>query len=492
MMLYIRMLLTMGVSLYTSRVVLNTLGIEEFGIYNVVAGVVVLFSFLNGALTQATQRFLTYELGKQNLLKFKQVFSISLLVYLGLSLIIIILGESIGLWFLNTQLNIAEERMVAANWTYQFTLVTFFLNMMCTPYNAAIVAHEKMSFYAYISIVEVILKLLIVYLLMWVNFDKLISYSILTSVVSFVVLLLYVYFCLNQFSACRFFYYWNKKLFYKLVSFSGWSIFGSLSVVATNQGVNMLLNIFFGVVVNAAMGVTNQISNAVNQFVLNFQVAFNPQITKSYASGDKPYLESLIFRSAKISYLLLFLISLPILIKTEAILQIWLGSIPQYTVLFCRFTIISLLIDTLSGPLWMIIQAKGKIRNYQLIISSIFWLNLISSFILFSLGYSAVFALIVRCVVSVVLLFTRLILFVSMLNFPSKLFCRKVILNVVCITFVVIPFPLLIGKYTDGMISLILTVIVSFLFTILFSYLLGLNAEEKKKVKIYILNRINK
>ena len=242
MMLYIRMLLTMGVSLYTSRVVLNTLGIEDFGIYNVVAGVVVLFSFLNGALTQ-------------NLLKFKQVFSISLLVYLGLSLIIIILGESIGLWFLNTQLNIAEERMVAANWTYQFTLVTFFLNMMCTPYNAAIVAHEKMSFYAYISIVEVILKLLIVYLLMWVNFDKLISYSILTSVVSFVVLLLYVYFCLNQFSACRFFYYWNKKLFYKLVSFSGWSIFGSLSVVATNQGVNMLLNIFFGVVVNAAMGV---------------------------------------------------------------------------------------------------------------------------------------------------------------------------------------------------------------------------------------------
>ena len=200
MMLYIRMLLTMGVSLYTSRVVLNTLGIEDFGIYNVVAGVVVLFSFLNGALTQATQRFLTYELGKQNLLKFKQVFSISLLVYLGLSLIIIILGESIGLWFLNTQLNIAEERMVAANWTYQFTLVTFFLNMMCTPYNAAIVAHEKMSFYAYISIVEVILKLLIVYLLMWVNFDKLISYSILTSVVSFVVLLLYVYFSTYSFS----------------------------------------------------------------------------------------------------------------------------------------------------------------------------------------------------------------------------------------------------------------------------------------------------
>ena len=202
MMLYIRMLLTMGVSLYTSRVVLNTLGIEDFGIYNVVAGVVVLFSFLNGALTQATQRFLTYELGKQNLLKFKQVFSISLLVYLGLSLIIIILGESIGLWFLNTQLNIAEERMVAANWTYQFTLVTFFLNMMCTPYNAAIVAHEKMSFYAYISIVEVILKLLIVYLLMWVNFDKLISYSILTSVVSFVVLLLYVSFSIIGIKSC--------------------------------------------------------------------------------------------------------------------------------------------------------------------------------------------------------------------------------------------------------------------------------------------------
>lgn len=486
------MLLTMGVSLYTSRVVLNVLGVEDFGIYNVVGGVIILFSFLNGALTQATQRFLTYELGRHNLLKFKQVFSISLLVYLGLSLIIVILGESFGLWFLNTQLNIEAERMPAANWVYQFTLIAFFLNMMRTPYNAAIIAHEKMSFYAYISIVEVALKLLIVYLLMWVSFDKLVGYSILVAGVSFIVLLLYISYCIRQFNVCRYIYYWNKSLFAKLIGFSGWSMFGSLSVVATNQGLNMLLNIFFGVVVNAAMGITNQISNAVNQLVLNFQVAFNPQITKSYAIGDKAYYELLIFRSAKISYLLLLFVSLPILIKTEAVLHIWLGSVPQYTVLFCRYTVISLLIDTLSGPLWMIVQAKGQIRNYQLIISSIFWLNLVLSFVLFSFGYNPVSALIVRCVISVVLLITRLFLLVPMLDFPSKLFCKRVIFNVVCITLFVIPFPLLVSVYTVGMLSLILTIVVSFLFTLFFSYFFGLNINEKESVNKYILSKLSR
>lgn len=490
LMLYIRMLLTLEVSLYTSRVVLQVLGVEDYGIYNVVGGVIVLFSFLNGALTQATQRFLTYELGQHNIKRFKQVFCISLLVYLGLSTIIIFLGETLGLWFLNTHLNISEDKIVAANWVYQFTIITFFLNMMCTPYNAAIIAHEKMSFYAYISIVEVVLKLLVVYLLILVDCDKLATYAVLISLVALIVLLLYVVYCVYQFSECKYSYYWEKQLFVKLISFSGWSMFGSISVLATNQGINILLNIFFGVIVNAAMGITNQVSNAINQLVVNFQMAFNPQITKSYAKGDREYWETLVFQSAKVSYLLLLLVSLPFLMQTKVILHIWLEKVPQYTVEFCQLTIIALLIDTLSGPLWMLMQANGRIKKYQLIVSSIFLLNFILSYLLISFGCSPVSVLIVRCIMCCLLLTVRLLLFVSILNFPSAKFCREVILRVVLVTLIALPLPVFVSICTDGLNGLIITTITSLLSIFFFFYLMGLSVNEKKKLKSYIYNKM--
>lgn len=489
-MLYIRMLLTLGVSLYTSRIVLKVLGIEDYGIYNVVGGVIVLFSFLNGALTQATQRFLTYELGKCNIKRFRQVFNVSLLTYLGLSLIIILLGETLGLWLLNTQLNINEEKMIAANWVYQFSIITFFLNIMYTPYNAAIIAHEKMSFYAYVSIVEVVLKLLIVYLLVLIAFDKLIIYAILISIVSFIILCLYIAYCTYKFKECRYSWYWEKALFMNLIGFSGWSMFGSLSVITTNQGINILLNMFFGVAVNAAIGITNQISNAINQLVINFQMAFNPQITKSYAKGDRKYWEALVFRSAKVSYFLLFLLSLPFLIKTNIILHIWLENVPQYTLIFCRLAVISLLIDSLSGPLWMLIQANGRIRKYQLIIGSIFFLNLILSYMMFSFGYGPVTALLVRCVICGLLLVTRLLLFVSILNFPSVLFFRQVIIRVIFVTLIALPIPLFVGANTDGITGLICTTVVSILSILLFSYFFGISTNERAFLKGYICNKM--
>lgn len=492
LMLYIRMLLTLGVSLYTSRVVLQVLGVEDYGIYNVVGGVIVLFSFLNGALTQATQRFLTYELGQHNMKRFKQIFSISLLVYLGLSIIIVFLSETIGLWFLNTHLNISEDKMMVANWVYQLTIITFFLNIMCTPYNAAIIAHERMSFYAYISIVEVVLKLLVVFLLILVDYNKLATYAVLISLVALIILSLYVVYCVLQFDECKYTYYWEKQLFMKLISFSGWSMFGSISAIATSQGVNMLLNIFFGVIVNAAMGITNQVSNAINQLVVNFQMAFNPQITKSYAKGDREYWETLVFQAAKISYLLLLFVSLPFLIKTDIILHIWLEKVPQYTVEFCQLTIIALLIDTLSGPLWMLMQANGRIKKYQLIVSSIFLLNFCLSYLLIFLGYSPVSVLIVRCIICCLLLVVRLLLFVSMLNFPSAKFCREVILRVILVTLIAFPLPCFVSRGTGGLTSLVITVIISFLSTSFFFYLIGLSVEEKRKLKSYFYYKMKR
>ncbi|MDD3040123.1 oligosaccharide flippase family protein [Bacteroides sp.] len=490
LMLYIRMVLTLGVGLYTSRVILRVLGIEDYGIYNIVGGVIVLFSFLNSALTQATQRFLTYELGRNDRQRFRQVFSISILVYLGLSIIIIGIGETAGLWFLNTKLNIDGDKIVEANWVYQFSIIAFFFNMMYTPYNAAIIAYEKMSFYAYTSIIEVLLKLFIVYLLILIEYDKLTVYAILVSLVSFVILCIYVTYCTYRFKECRFTFYWNKNMFLKLVSFSGWSMFGSLSVMAANQGVNLLLNIFFGVVVNAAMGITNQISNAINQLVLNIQVAFNPQITKSYAKGDREYWETLVFRSAKSSYLLLLLISFPFLIETDMILHIWLENVPPYTVSFCRLAVISLLIDALSGPLWILIQANGRIKKYQLIVGSVILLNLVLSYMMFYLGYNPNTALIIRCVICGVLLIIRLVLFVDMLNFPSVEFCKQVMLRVMLVTLLAAPFPLIISQYINGVTGLVITSITAFISIILFSYLIGMNANEKFFLKKYIYSKI--
>jgi O-antigen/teichoic acid export membrane protein len=479
----------MLVSLYTSRIVLRELGVEDYGIYNIVGGVVVLFSFLSSALTQATQRFLTIELGKNNLLQFRRIFSLSLLLYLGLSLFIILVAETIGLWFLNTQLNIAENGLNAANWVYQFSLLTYTFSLLQIPYNASIIAHEKMSFYAYMSILDVSLKLAVAYILMIGNSDKLILFSILLASVSFTVLCVYRFFCVSKYNECKYQFFWNGKLFKQLLSFSGWSMFGSMSVIAATQGINVLLNIFFGVVVNAAMGITNQVANAVNQFVSNFQIAFNPRITKSYAENDKIYLESLMFRSAKMSFYLLLLLSIPIIIKTETILTIWLQKVPEYTLEFVRFSLLSLLIDSLSGPLWMVVQATGKIKKYQLIISSIFWLNFIFSLVLFKLGFSPVTAFVIRCIVSLILLFTRLYLLSNMIQFKSVKFITDVVIRVLFVGAIAYILPYISSFYFVDFSGFIIVSLISVISTIITIYCIGLHHKERKKLNRFIITK---
>ena len=320
LMLYIRMLFTMVVSLFTSRVVLQTLGVEDYGIQNVVGGVITMFTFINGGMVSSTQRYLNFEIAKGNAERLRSVFNTALQIHALIAVVIITLGETVGLWFLLEKLVIPEERMTAAMWVYQCSIIACVVNILSVPYNADIIAHEKMSAFAYISILDVTLKLIIVYLLVVSPIDKLIAYAILTLLVQMLIRYVYTRYCNKHFQESFVEWKLNKPLFKEMLSFAGWSFWGNLAGILYTQGLNMMLNIFFGPVVNAARGIAVQVQASVQQFVSGFQTALNPQITKNYASGDLEQMHSLMFRSARFSFLLLFFLSLPVLLETDFLL----------------------------------------------------------------------------------------------------------------------------------------------------------------------------
>ncbi|MBA4317083.1 MAG: hypothetical protein C0412_01650 [Flavobacterium sp.] len=357
----------MLVSLYTSRIVLQALGVEDFGIYNVVGGAVTMFSFFNGAMAAGTQRFLSFELGKTNSVNFQKVFSLALIIHAGIALLILILAETIGLWFLNSKMNIPIDRMDAARWVFHFSALSLFVNVLQVPYSASIIAHEMMSFFAYISILEVSLKLGMVFLLAWVEFDKLKLFAALTFVVSIAISGIYRNFCVKKFSVCKFKLTWDKPMFQSLVSFAGWNLFGNLAWMAMGQGVNILLNVFFGPAVNAARGIAFQVNSSVMTFVSNFRVAVNPQIVKSCAAGEKDYMNELVFESAKYSYYLLLLFSLPLILETKIVLELWLTTVPDYAILFCRLALINSLIVSFDGSFLTVFQAYDRVKENQIL-----------------------------------------------------------------------------------------------------------------------------
>ena len=347
LLLYFRMLFMMLVSLYTSRVVLATLGVEDFGIYNVVGGVITMFSFFNGAMSSSTQRYITFELGRGDFDQLQKVFQTSVNIHLLVALLILFLGETIGLWFFYEKMVIPASRMTAAFWVYQFSIITMMVMIVSVPYNAAIIAHEKMSIFAYISILEVLLKLGIVYLLYLTRSDKLIMYAALLCATQLLIRIVYGHYCSCHFKEVRYYWGWDLKLFKEMLYFGGWNLWGGFATVLFSQGINILLNMFFGPFVNAARGIAVQVQGAVTQFSTNFQTALNPQITKSYALGDFTYMHSLIFRSSKFTFLLLAVISFPILLETEMILQLWLNMVPAYTVVFVRLMLCITIIDAM-------------------------------------------------------------------------------------------------------------------------------------------------
>ncbi len=477
------MLITMIVTLYTSRIVLNTLGIDDFGIYNIIGGVIILFAFLNVAMSNTTQRFLSFDLGRNDMEQLKKTFSMSMTAHISIAVILFLLSETVGLWFINTQLNIPYERMNAANWVYQFSILTFIFQIIRVPYNASIIAYERMSFYAYISIIEVILKLAVVFLLQQGGFDKLIFYSVLLFIVSIIILYAYKFYCNKKFTISKYIFFWDGNLYKNIMSFSGWSLMGSVASISSSQGINILINIFFGVAVNAAMGIANQVNGALNSFVVNFQTAFKPQIVKSYAEGDKKYLTQLILQTSKFSFFLLFIVSIPILINTDFVLKLWLKQVPEYAVEFCQLIIVYSLMESISGPLWMSVQATGNIRNYQIIISLLFILNLPVSYVFLKLGYNPPVVMFVKIIVDAIVLSTRIIFLKSLLKVSVKQFLQEVFLKIILVVSIVIPISILVKTKFDGWIQVIITTSVSILLTALGIYWIGMRKNERTFIK---------
>ncbi len=491
--LYFRMGITMLVSLYASRVILKVLGVADYGLYNVVGGIVTLFAFLNQSLSTATQRYLSFELGRQNYSRLKEIFSTSIIIYGIVALIVLFLAETIGLWFLNTQMNFPADRKIAANWVYQFSILATCVNIFRAPFGANIIANERMSFFAYTSIMEAVLKLVILYILVILPFDKLIVYSILIFLIVVSITVWYYFYNKKHFSYISLVNEKkNKALFKELVNFSGWGIFGSIASVGFRQGINVLINIFFGVTVNAAFGIANSVSNMVNQFVYGLQVALNPQLTKTYAAGDVINRDKLIFRSAKFSYYLLLLIGLPVLLNTKFLLKIWLETVPDYTVLFTQLMIIAAMVDALSAPLWVIIFATGKIKTYQIVISSVVLCNVLFSYIAAKLGMGPEYMLYIRIIIFALCIGIRLSFVQKYISFKISDFVKKVLFPVLGITILTVPLSLYTNTLKTEWGGLIISSAVSSILSIVFIYLIGMDKGERFFVSNLIKNRIKR
>lgn len=492
LLLYFRMLLTMFVTLYTVRVVLNVLGINDYGLYNVVGGIVIMFSFISSTMSAASQRFFSFELGKNDLLQFKRTFGLMILIYGCIAIIVLILAETIGLWFLNYKMIIPPDRLVAANWVFQFSILSFLVTIMTIPYNAAIIAHENMKVYAYVSIVEVVLKLIFVFVLVGVLFDKLILYSILVFITSCITTFLYRFICKKNYPECKFQFYWNRSLFNTLISYSGWNLFGATATVLNNQGVNIMLNLFFGSVINGARAIAYQIGTTINQFVFNFQTAVNPQITKYYAQGEMKKMKELVFQSCKLSYFLLFLISMPVLIETHFILGTWLKVVPFHVVNFSRLIIIGALIDSLSYPLMTAAQATGKIKQYQAIVGGTMLLNLPISYCFLKFGYDAQTTMYVAIFISIICLFLRLYMLRGMLDLSVKNFITTVLLKVILITFLSLLLPVFIVYFNnESFLRFTFIIVIGFISSLTYIFFWGITLMERNYITDFIYKNKN-
>lgn len=490
LMLYFRQILIMIVSLYTVRVVLNTLGAEDYGIYNVVAGVVVLFSFVNNAMATSTQRFLNFNLGKEDTEKTQQTYSSSLLIHIGIALIFVILAETVGLWFVNSKLNIPLERHSAAMWCYQFSIITTVFNILRVPYNAVIIAYEKMSFFAWVSIVEAVLKLLVVYLLIISPFDKLVAYVILLTFVSIIILFCYKIYCNKKFEIAHYKKVNDYSLVKEILGFSGWSLFGATANVANSQGTNIVLNMFTNVTVNAAMGIANQVNSAVYSFVSNFQTAFNPQLIKSYAAGEKEKFDTLIVRTSKFSFMLLWFVVLPLTLNLDFVLQIWLNNVPEFSVDFVKLILIYSLLDAINGPLWLAVQATGVIKKYQIIVSCLIFANLPLSIVAFMLGANPCWVLYIKIILSCVITVFRLIYLNVTQCFSVKKYIKNVLLPMIGIIVLSYMISGFCSSFIKGLTYFFVSCVISVMVNILLFFFVGINRKEKEFVLSYIRKRV--
>lgn len=486
--LYIRMLFLMFINLYTSRVVLNALGVEDYGIYNAVGGFVSMFAVVTSSLSAAISRFITFELGRNNKERTTNIFSTSVIIQFIIASIIIVLAMTVGLWFLNTKMVIPTERMVAANWVFILSIITFTVNLISIPYNACIIAHERMKAFAYIGIFDAIGKLVIALAIALSPIDNLIFYAILMCAISIITRFIYGWYCKRNFEECNFKFLFEKKLIKEIFGFASWNFIGSASGVLKDQGVNVLLNIFCGPIVNAARGIALQVSSAVTAFSQNISTAINPQITKSYASGRIDYATSLVCNGARFSFFMLILISTPLFVETQTILTIWLKIVPEHLIIFTRLILANAIIDSLSHGMVTLMLATGRIRNYQIIVGSFVLLNFPLSYIFLELEFEPEYVFAVSILISICCLFLRMIMLKRIIGFPIKKFIKSVIIPAIFVTILSLAIPIIVTYILPAATTtrFVFNTTFSLLTTVLVIMYIGCRKEERNM----LLNRM--
>lgn len=482
------MLVMMAVSLFTSRLTLSALGIEDFGIYNVVGGVVGLFGIVSGSLQAAISRFLTFELGAGNKERLARVFCTSINIQAALSVIILLIAETVGLWFLNCKMVIPEGRLFAANMVYQFSLVSCVLGLLNMPYGAAVVSHERMSAFAYMSIFDVVAKLLVVYAILHAPCDKLILFAFLLMLVPLFGMLITRMYSQRHFEECHYHWVFDRALFKEMFGFAGWNFLGNGAFLLNTQGVNVLMNLYFGVSINAARGVAAQVEGAMSRFVCNFTTAVNPQITKSYAAGDLEAMHKLVCRSAKFSAFLMIFFAIPIILETDTILTIWLKNPPTHAAVFLQWVIISSFVDSvLANSLITSMLATGKIKKYQITVTLIGGMVFPLTWLAFELGCPPQMGYIIYFIIYTILLFVRLYLLKGMVKLPIMMYVREVLFKILPV--IVIGYGLtgcLLGIMEAGFVRLVVVCIVSTVITAFTSFTIGLSKNER----VFIVGKI--
>ena len=490
--LYVRMLIIMSIGLYTGRVILDTLGVTDYGIYNVVGGVITVASFFHSAISAASQRFISFELGRNDKESIRNVFSTSVNIHVGISAAIILLGETIGLWFVNTHLNIPNYRMIAANWVYQASIFVLVCKVLSVPYNASIIAHERMSAFAYISVVEVIMELGAVCSLYYIRYDNLIIYSLFISTIAFIIRLFYIFYCRFSFAECRYSFIYDRKLLVQMLSYAGWSIFGSLGFTGKDQIVNILLNVFSGPTANAARGIGIMVSSKVNAFSQNFTTALTPQITKQYAVGNNLASKDLVYIGSRLSFFLLMTISMPFLLNSSFVLNLWLTKVPDNATSFLQLSLLSSIIYSLSVCFSRAIEATGHVKWFQIGIFVILMSEIPAALFLLEMGappYAVLFPAIVSNLVAVFFRFFLINHFLPIYSFRE--FLRDVFLRCVVVFVISYVACAYVSKFfADDFISFIAVSFISIIITLFVIYVLGLNNSEKCFLKTKVLRFI--
>lgn len=490
LLLYLRQLLIMFVSLYTSRVVLNTLGVDDFGIYNVVGGVVTMFSFLVGTLGSATQRYIAFDLANGDAKRLNETFGLVMLTYILMAITTVVLSELIAVWFLNTKMTIPADRLYAANWVLQFAILSFVVNIFSTPYLSVIIAHEQMGVYAYVSIADVVLKLLVVYLLQVFFFDRLILYAILMFSSSLLITLCYAFYCYIKYKESHFHFFYDKTRFAEMTTFAWWNMIGSLANILRSQGINVLLNLFFSPGINAARGIAYQVNSAISSFANNFYTAAKPQIIKSHANGNDSHMRMLIVSSSKLAFFLLLIVSLPIALNVDYIMQLWLVSPPKYTSLFVQLVIINALVEVFSLPLVSGLQATGNIKQLQLSVSILLLLNIPISYFLLKNEYPPETPMIVNIIIVIVSMVPRLHLCkkyygLSIADYILDVLLRCSIIAIMCYSLCSFLFIYDYQSLLNFTISLFYSWVLSFILIIIF----GFTKKEKQIIMNIVKSR---